>query len=71
MRRSSLSAVLIAVFLHSLPAIADAQDEKQTTFVYATYFECDTSKQNIADEVVKHVWAPAYDAAVEAGTISQ
>lgn len=45
MRRSSLSAVLIAVFLRSLPAIAD--------------------------EVVKHVWAPAYDAAVEAGTISQ
>jgi len=34
-------------------------------------FECDTSKQEIADEIVKYVWAPAYDAAVEAGTISQ
>jgi len=71
MRRLSLSVMLIAVCLLSLPVIADAQDEKPTTFVYATYFECDTSKQKIADEIVNHVWAPAYDAAVEAGTISQ
>jgi hypothetical protein len=71
MRRLSLSVMLIAAFLLCLPAIADAQEEKQTTFVYATYFECDISRQEIVDEVVKYVWAPAYDAAVEAGTISQ
>lgn len=70
MRRSRISFVLIAAFL-CLPAIADAQEENQPTYVYATYFECDTSRQEIADEVVKLVWAPAYDAAVEAGTISQ
>jgi hypothetical protein len=70
MRRSSIPLILIAAFL-CLPAIADAQEEEPKTFVYATYFYCDISKQEIADEVVKYVWAPAYDAAVEAGTISQ
>jgi hypothetical protein len=71
MRRLSLSLMFIAAFLLCLPAIVGAQEEKQSTFVYATYFECDTSRQEIVDEIVNHVWAPAYDAAVEAGTISQ
>jgi len=71
MRRMSLSLLLITAFLLCLPAIAGAQDEKPTTFVYATYFECDTSRQQIVDEIVNLIWAPAYDAAVEAGTISQ
>ena len=71
MRRSSLTLMLIAAFVLCVPALADAQEEEQKTFVYATYFECDTSRQEIVDEVVKYVWAPAYDAAVEAGTISQ
>jgi len=70
MRRFSLSSMLIVAFLLCLPAIAGAQEEKQTTFVYATYFECDTSRQEIVDEIVKFVWAPAYDAAVEVETIS-
>jgi hypothetical protein len=71
MRRLSLSIMLIAVFLLSLAAVADAQEEKeQTRFVYATYFECDPSKQSRVDENIKHASAPAYDAAVEAGTIS-
>ena len=71
MRRLSLSLMFIAAFLLCLPAIVGAQEEKQSTFVYAIYFECDTSRQEIVDEIVNRVWAPAYDAAVEAGTISQ
>jgi len=71
MRRSSFSLVLFTALLLSLAAVAGAQEEEPSTFVYATYFECDTSKQEITDEIVEHVWAPAYDAAVEAGTISQ
>jgi hypothetical protein len=63
--------MFVVAALLCLPAVAGAQEEEAKTFVYATYFECDTSRQEIADEVVKHVWAPAYDAAVEAGTISQ
>jgi len=44
MRRLSLSFMLIAVFLLCLPAVAGAQEEeKQTKFVYATYFECDAA----------------------------
>jgi hypothetical protein len=71
MRRLSVAVVFITAFLLGLPAVAGAQEENPTTFVYATYFECDTSRQEIADEVVKYIWAPAYDSAVEAGTISQ
>jgi hypothetical protein len=63
--------MLIVAASFCLPAVAGAQEEEPSTFVYATYFECDTSKQEITDEIVEHVWAPAYDAAVEAGTISQ
>jgi hypothetical protein len=71
MRRLSLSLPLIAVFLLCLPAVAGAQEEeKQTSFVYATYFECETGKQDRVDDAVKYGYAPAFDAAVEAGTIS-
>jgi hypothetical protein len=62
---------LIAAFLLCLPAVAGAQEEeKQTSFVYATYFECDVSKQWRVDEIVETSYAPAFDAAVEAGAIS-
>ena len=70
MRRSSQFLLLFVALLLCLPATAGAQEEEQKSFVYATYFECDTSKQKIVDEIVKFVWAPAYDAAVEAETIS-
>jgi len=69
MRRLSLSLMLIAALLY-LPAMAVAQEDEPTTFVYGTYFECDTSKQERVDDLVNSAWAPAYDAAVEAGTIS-
>ena len=71
MRHLSFSLLLIAVVLLCLPAVAGAQEEeKQTSFVYATYFECDVSRQWRADEITKNVYAPAYDAAVEEGIIS-
>ena len=71
MRRLSLSFMFIAVFLLCLPAVADAQEEeKQTKFVYATYFECDPSKSERVDDIVNNAWAPVYDAAVEGETIS-
>jgi hypothetical protein len=71
MRRLSLSLSLIAVLLLCLPAVAGAQEEEnETSFVYATYFECDVSKQWRADEITTKVYAPVYDAAVEEGMIS-
>jgi hypothetical protein len=68
MRRKSLLLFIVTVLC--LPVIAEAQEEESTTFVYGTYYYCDTSKQERADDVVRNAWAPAYDAAVEAGTIS-
>jgi len=71
MRRFSFSLSLIAVLLFCLPTVAGAQEEeKQTSFVYATYFECNDGKQWRVDEITKSVYAPVYDAAVEEGTIS-
>ena len=70
MHRMSLWLVCTVALILCLPAVAGAQEDEQTTFVYGTYFECDTSKQERVDDVVKSAMAPAYDAAVEAGTIS-
>ena len=64
-----LSIVILAVLC--LPAVARAQDEEaKTSYVYATYFQCEVSKQWRADEIANSVFAPAYNAAVEDGTIS-
>ena len=70
MHRQSPSYVLIAALLLSLTVVAGAQEEEATSFVYATYFVCDVSKQDRVDDIVNNAYAPAYDAAVEAGTIS-
>ncbi len=70
MRRLSLLFMFVAVLLLLVPTVVEAQEDKPPTFVYATYFECDVSKQERADDIVKSAYAPAYDAAVEAGTLS-
>jgi hypothetical protein len=53
-----------------LPTTGLAQ-EKDTAqpFVYGIYYECDVARQDLADEIVELVFAPAYDEAVEAGQI--
>jgi hypothetical protein len=38
-------------------------------YIYATYFYCDTARQEQADELIKKYSAPIYDAAVADGTI--
>jgi hypothetical protein len=62
--------MLFAAMVVVVSAVADAQEEAPPTFVYATYFECDVSKQDRVDDIVNSTYAPAYDAAVKAGTIS-
>ena len=69
MRRVSLLFVFVAVFLLLVPAVGNAQEDNPPSFVYATYFECDVSKQERADDIVKSAYAPVYDAAVEDGTL--
>ena len=55
-----------------LPTTAPAQEEEAATppYVYATYFECDTAREWLADELFERHMAPHYDAAVEAGAIT-
>ena len=49
--------------------VADHHEEKDETFIYATYFYCDASMEDKADELVAKNTAPIYDAAVKDGTI--
>ena len=63
---TALAALLV------LPLAAAAQEAAAAPrpFVYATYFECDTTEQWLADMIVETVYKPVYDAAVKDGTIS-
>jgi hypothetical protein len=61
-----LTLALVAPF-----AVAAEEQEKQSdTFIYATYFYCDTARQDEVDELVKNNTAKFYDAAVADGTIT-
>ncbi len=64
--RVSVIALLIAV---PFSAMAQEDEEKKLGFVYATYFECDASKEWMADAIAENLFAPIYNAAVDDGTI--
>ena len=57
-------AVVLTVNLH-----AKDNEKKEDTFVYATYFNCDTAKQDKVDEIVEKEMKPVYDKAVADGVI--
>ena len=61
--------VMLAVIV-LVAAVAGAQEDEATSYVYGIYYECDMEKQWLADMLVEHAFAPAFDAAVEEGTIS-
>jgi hypothetical protein len=68
MKKILISAVAAATAIASQGLIA--QEEKAPEqYIYATYFYCDTSRQEEADELIKKNSAPIYDAAVADGTI--
>jgi hypothetical protein len=71
MKKNLLTLAALAGLL-LVPLVATAQDDEAPArpFVYATYFECDTSNQWLADMIVETVHKPIYDAAVADGTIS-
>lgn len=56
----------LAMSLLALTAMA--QDEESSRFTYATYFHCDTSKEDAADALMERD-APIIDGLVEDGTI--
>lgn len=71
MKMSTLLGVSALSLSLAAPAalIADEHEEKEETYIYATYYYCDTSMQDKADEVVAKFMAPVYDAAVADGTL--
>jgi hypothetical protein len=71
MKMSKMVGVAALVIAVGAPAVAPAQEEenKPETYIYATYFYCDTATQDKADELVAKSMAPVYDAAVADGTI--
>lgn len=64
---------VIAVLALLAPVVGVAQEEEEETsraFAYGTYFECDVTREWLADEIVAQAYKPVYDAAVDDGTIS-
>lgn len=66
--RTSISLIVLASIAF-LPGTAIAADEEET-YVDATYYICDGSQLERADELIESVAKPVYDAAVKAGDIS-
>jgi len=71
MKMTGLLGITALALAVAAPASLLAQEEesKDETYIYATYFYCNTSTEDKADELVKKNMAPAYDAAVADGTI--
>jgi hypothetical protein len=49
--------------------LAQEAENKEETYIYATYFYCNTANEDKADELVTKNMAPVYDAAVADGTL--
>jgi hypothetical protein len=63
---------ILTVLLATGATVGFAQTEQETPlpYVYGIYFECDVARQEIADEIMELVMAPAFDAAVDSGTVT-
>ena len=69
----TISKLAIPLFLLTIPMATTAQEEEeeaQTSYLYATYYYCDPTKEEAADEFVKKNFPPVYDKAVEDGAIN-
>jgi hypothetical protein len=54
----------------STPMVSLAQEqEAPRPYVYGIYYQCDVTRQELADEIVEAAYAGAYDAALAAGQI--
>jgi hypothetical protein len=54
----------------STPIVGLAQEEEAPRpYVYGIYYQCDVTRQELADEIVEAAYAGVYDAALEAGQI--
>jgi hypothetical protein len=70
MSMSKRVSLLVVLAMLLAPLAARGQEkEPASVFIYATYFYCDVTGQDLVDEVAKTVYAPVYNAAVDDGTI--
>ena len=58
---------LQACLLLAIAGLAQAQDKPKDAYVYVTYFNCDVTQQERADQIFDQLYRPFYDAAF-AGT---
>lgn len=63
-------SILTLAISNPLTVMAKEEEKSADRFIYATYFYCETSTQELADDLIKANTAPIYDAAVADGTIS-
>jgi hypothetical protein len=72
MKLNSLIGITLLALAVGAPAGLSAAEPENTpeTYIYATYFYCNTATEDKADELVMKNMAPIYDAAVEDGTIN-
>ena len=71
MRKLLIGAIVLQAGAYlAVVGAAQAQDKPKESFTYATYFVCDVTQQERADEIFKELDKPFYDAAVADGTIT-
>jgi hypothetical protein len=67
-KSSAATAALLVLCGAGAANVAHAQD--QATYTYATYFYCDVTLQDRADEIVEQLDKPAFEAVMAAGGVS-
>ncbi len=67
-RITALSTILALALAMSAGTVS-AQEEEGGPYAYTTYYYCDVTLQERADEIVEQLDKPIYDAAVDDGTI--
>jgi len=70
MKKSIGISILAVVLTAPMSLSAAEQEEAKDSYVYSTYFYCNTSTQEKADELIAKNTYPIYDAAVADGTIT-
>lgn len=71
MKKLLTRAILLQSWLLlAVAGTAQAADEPAESYVYGTYFVCDVTQQERADEIFKTLDQPFYDAAVADGTLT-
>lgn len=64
------ATALASLVCASGSGIALGQDKAPEAYIYSTYFKCDVTQQERADEIVNELQKPLWDAAVGDGTVS-